>query len=70
MRNAPNLKVERYRIAGPRDMNAGAFLVMVGPTESDTVSKSPPACDVCGSITVKTGGVYRCLNCGNSQVIA
>ena len=26
-----------------------------------------PACDVCGSITVRNGTCYRCLNCGNSM---
>jgi ribonucleoside-diphosphate reductase alpha chain len=25
-----------------------------------------PACDVCGSITVRSGTCYKCLNCGNS----
>ncbi len=26
-----------------------------------------PACDVCGSITVRNGSCYRCYNCGNSM---
>ncbi len=26
-----------------------------------------PACDVCGSITVRNGSCYRCENCGNSM---
>jgi len=26
-----------------------------------------PACDVCGSITIRNGTCYRCLNCGNSM---
>ena len=26
-----------------------------------------PACDVCGSITVRNGACYRCFNCGNSM---
>ena len=26
-----------------------------------------PACDVCGSITVRNGTCYRCYNCGNSM---
>jgi len=25
-----------------------------------------PACDVCGSITVRSGTCYKCLNCGES----
>jgi len=26
-----------------------------------------PACDVCGSITVRNGNCYRCYNCGSSM---
>jgi ribonucleoside-diphosphate reductase alpha chain len=26
-----------------------------------------PACEVCGSITVRNGSCYKCLNCGNSM---
>ncbi|MBL9140355.1 MAG: hypothetical protein JNK53_00690, partial [Phycisphaerae bacterium] len=26
-----------------------------------------PACDVCGSITVRNGTCYRCMNCGQSM---
>jgi ribonucleoside-diphosphate reductase alpha chain len=26
-----------------------------------------PACDMCGSITVRNGACYRCYNCGNSM---
>jgi len=26
-----------------------------------------PACDVCGTITVRNGACYKCLNCGNSM---
>jgi len=46
-------------------------------TESDDVQRvdeqfdhfmeDAPACDVCGSITVRNGACYRCYNCGNSM---
>ena len=26
-----------------------------------------PACDVCGSLTVRNGTCYKCFNCGNSM---
>jgi len=26
-----------------------------------------PACDNCGSLTVRCGTCYRCFNCGNSM---
>ncbi|MEM7576395.1 MAG: adenosylcobalamin-dependent ribonucleoside-diphosphate reductase [Planctomycetota bacterium] len=37
---------------------------------SDAMSQmqqDAPACDVCGSITVRNGTCYKCLNCGNSM---
>ncbi len=30
-------------------------------------SSDAPACDVCGSITVRNGTCYKCFNCGNSM---
>jgi len=32
-----------------------------------TLMGDAPACDGCGSITVRNGTCYRCLNCGNSM---
>jgi ribonucleoside-diphosphate reductase alpha chain len=32
-----------------------------------TLMGDAPACDVCGSITVRNGTCYRCSNCGNSM---
>jgi ribonucleoside-diphosphate reductase alpha chain len=32
----------------------------------ESVADSPP-CDVCGTITVRSGTCYKCLNCGNSM---
>ena len=26
-----------------------------------------PLCDVCGSMTVKSAGVFRCIKCGNAM---
>jgi len=31
------------------------------------VQADAPACDVCGTITVRNGTCYKCLNCGNSM---
>ena len=33
----------------------------------DHFGDDAPACDVCGSITVRNGICYRCYNCGNSM---
>jgi ribonucleoside-diphosphate reductase alpha chain len=49
------------------------------PTESETIvlqqfnaqfehfGDDAPACDICGSITVRNGSCYKCYNCGNSM---
>ncbi len=42
-------------LASPLDRSAAA---MMGDA---------PACDLCGSITVRNGNCYKCLNCGNSM---
>jgi ribonucleoside-diphosphate reductase alpha chain len=34
---------------------------------SSNLQADAPACDVCGSITVRSGTCYKCLNCGNSM---
>jgi len=43
-------------------------------TEAHTLSAAmsdcmgdAPACDVCGTITVRNGTCYKCLNCGHSM---
>jgi ribonucleoside-diphosphate reductase alpha chain len=35
--------------------------------QSSELQADAPACDVCGSITVRSGTCYKCLNCGNSM---
>jgi len=30
-------------------------------------SSDAPACDICGSLTVRNGTCYKCFNCGNSM---
>ncbi len=35
--------------------------------QSSEMQSDAPACDVCGSITVRSGTCYKCLNCGNSM---
>ena len=32
-----------------------------------TMQSDAPACDGCGSITVRSGTCYKCLNCGASM---
>ena len=35
--------------------------------QGSNMQADAPACDVCGSITVRSGTCYKCLNCGNSM---
>ena len=36
-------------------------------TALNQLQADAPACDVCGTITVRSGTCYKCLNCGNSM---
>ncbi|MBN2456998.1 MAG: vitamin B12-dependent ribonucleotide reductase [Sedimentisphaerales bacterium] len=36
-------------------------------TQFEHFQDDAPACDVCGSITVRNGTCYKCYNCGNSM---
>jgi ribonucleoside-diphosphate reductase alpha chain len=44
-------------------------LVSVDPLsqQGSQMQADAPACDVCGSITVRSGTCYKCQNCGNSM---
>jgi len=48
-------------------------LEVVGGTKASALSDymekvgDAPACDVCGTITVRSGTCYKCVNCGNSM---
>jgi ribonucleoside-diphosphate reductase alpha chain len=56
----------------PADSTGGANLrlaIVADPLsrQSSELQADAPACDVCGSITVRSGTCYKCLNCGNSM---
>ena len=42
--------------------SSGAISDALAEAQSDA-----PACDVCGTITVRSGTCYKCLNCGNTM---
>ena len=44
------------------DTASGALIAAMTNMQADA-----PACDVCGTITVRSGTCYKCLNCGNSM---
>jgi ribonucleoside-diphosphate reductase alpha chain len=56
--------------AGPAQSSPNLRLTIVADPLSQQGSEmqaDAPACDVCGSITVRSGTCYKCLNCGNSM---
>ena len=50
-------------------MNSLMLCMFVSALDQSTATLmgDAPACDGCGSITVRNGTCYRCLNCGNSM---
>ena len=54
---------ERVQSAGVTAQTTQAATLSVA---LDSVSDAPP-CDVCGTITVRSGTCHKCLNCGNSM---
>ena len=52
---------------GDRYELAGGYWIKGGMCGRSELQADAPACDVCGSITVRSGTCYKCLNCGNSM---
>ncbi len=50
-----------------RENATAAALVSTLNEANSQMMGDAPACDVCGSITVRNGTCYKCLNCGNSM---
>ncbi|MFA9477156.1 adenosylcobalamin-dependent ribonucleoside-diphosphate reductase [Phycisphaerales bacterium AB-hyl4] len=48
--------------AGGSGANESTLATALKEMQSDA-----PACDVCGTITVRSGTCYKCMNCGNSM---
>ena len=51
------------------DSETGAEVVAMQQFNSqfEHFQDDAPACDICGSITVRNGSCYKCFNCGNSM---
>jgi ribonucleoside-diphosphate reductase alpha chain len=68
------LKGGERATGSPADGSPGGSRVRVGASVStstltvalDSVGDAP-ACDVCGTITVRSGTCYKCMNCGASM---
>jgi ribonucleoside-diphosphate reductase alpha chain len=72
----PNLTEPTLRLGS---LVASAVTDASGPLQSEVkvleqfnaqfahFSTDAPACDICGSLTVRNGTCYKCFNCGNSM---
>jgi hypothetical protein len=59
---APRLRSVAAAVAAPADLQIDPL-----SRHSSEMQADAPACDVCGSITLRSGTCYKCLNCGNSM---
>jgi len=49
------------------DLQSEAMIMQQFNAQFEHFGDDAPACDVCGSITVRNGTCYKCFNCGNSM---
>ena len=64
--------VERPRSRPSGDGDGGVAVAVRAKTNTladamREMQADAPACDVCGTITVRSGTCYKCMNCGNSM---
>jgi ribonucleoside-diphosphate reductase alpha chain len=70
LRAAHSAHLQAPEVGAPTPSAAALRLAIVADPLSQQGSElqaDAPACDVCGSITVRSGTCYKCLNCGNSM---
>jgi ribonucleoside-diphosphate reductase alpha chain len=68
MLHAPHLQAPEVGAPTPSGPNLRLAIVADPMSQQGTqLQADAPACDVCGSITVRSGTCYKCLNCGNSM---
>jgi ribonucleotide reductase alpha subunit len=58
---------ESHDAAAPGPQLRRSLTVDPVSQQSTEMQADAPGCDVCGSITVRSGTCYKCLNCGNSM---
>ncbi len=63
---APEASSRRLELAeAEEDQPAGQRAGLAAAMQE--MQSDAPACDVCGTITVRNGTCYKCMNCGNSM---
>jgi ribonucleoside-diphosphate reductase alpha chain len=69
----PGARAGRIALVGipavPTDegLQAEAVIMQQFNAQFEHFGDDAPACDICGSITVRNGTCYKCFNCGNSM---
>lgn len=54
-------------VKGDSETQAEAVAMQQFNSQFEHFQDDAPACDICGSITVRNGSCYKCFNCGNSM---
>ncbi|MHB0947390.1 MAG: vitamin B12-dependent ribonucleotide reductase [Sedimentisphaerales bacterium] len=54
-------------VKGDSETGAEAVAMQQFNSQFEHFQDDAPACDICGSITVRNGSCYKCFNCGNSM---
>ena len=70
LRDAHSAHLQAPEVGAPTPPGANLRLAIIADPLSQqgtNLQADAPACDVCGSITVRSGTCYKCLNCGNSM---
>ena len=70
LKDAHSAHLQAPEVGSPTPSGANLRLAIVSDPLSQqgaNLQADAPACDVCGSITVRSGTRYKCLNCGNSM---
>jgi ribonucleoside-diphosphate reductase alpha chain len=55
------------KIVASRSTEGGLAVAHSALSDALDAAGDAPPCDVCGTITVRSGTCYKCLNCGNSM---
>lgn len=63
----PALVARRFCSHCQKSLNPLAGRPVIPSKPEQPNPSDPPGCDVCGSITVRSGDCHKCLNCGNSM---
>jgi ribonucleoside-diphosphate reductase alpha chain len=67
-RIGPMVSVPIIATVGAEDgTQAEAAMMQQFNSQFEHFGDDAPACDICGSITVRNGTCYKCFNCGNSM---